>query len=126
LNFVICAWFNMLTTMFRAVFWVVLLWTSYSPPWELEISHVDNIPKSNHTAIFCTKAHNILFLPLWKAITCCLSSTDYSVYSHLSIIHHPLSGGLLHLQPKDMPCCGDKGPNKMANVIHEITKPSRV
>jgi hypothetical protein len=37
---------EILIILFRIVFWDVLpckqFWTSYSPPWELEISHIDN------------------------------------------------------------------------------------
>jgi hypothetical protein len=43
----------------------------------------------------------------WRTTPCRLSATAYSVYSQLPSI----SGGhLLHPQPEDTPCRGDKGP----------------
>jgi hypothetical protein len=43
----------------------------------------------------------------WRTTPCRLSAAAYSIYSELPSI----SGGRsLHLQPDDVPCCGDKGP----------------
>jgi hypothetical protein len=45
--------------------------------------------------------------PSWRTTPWQLSTTAYSIYSQLPFI----SGGrLLHLQPEDVPCCGDKWP----------------
>jgi hypothetical protein len=46
-------------------------------------------------------------LPSWRITPCRLSTTAYTLYSKLPSI----SGGLLlHPQPEDTPCRGDKGP----------------
>jgi hypothetical protein len=48
-----------------------------------------------------------LLAPSWRTTPCQLSVTAYSIYRHLLSI----SGScVLHLQPEDAPCCGDKGP----------------
>jgi hypothetical protein len=45
--------------------------------------------------------------PSWRTTPCRLSATAYSIYLQLPSI----SGGrLLHPQPEDAPCRGDKGP----------------
>jgi hypothetical protein len=44
--------------------------------------------------------------PSWRTTPCRLSATAYSTYSQQPSV----SGGLLHLQPEDASCRGDKGP----------------
>jgi hypothetical protein len=45
--------------------------------------------------------------PSWRTTPCRLSATAYSIYSQLPTIP---GGRLLHPQPEDAPCRGDKGP----------------
>jgi hypothetical protein len=45
--------------------------------------------------------------PSWSTTNCRLSATSYSIYSQLPFIP---GGRLLHPQPEDAPCRGDKGP----------------
>jgi hypothetical protein len=45
--------------------------------------------------------------PSWRTTPCRLSATAYSVYSQPPSIY---GGRLLHPQPEDAPCHGDKGP----------------
>jgi hypothetical protein len=45
--------------------------------------------------------------PSWRTTPCRLSATAYSIYSQLPSIP---GGCVLHPQPEDAPCRGDKGP----------------
>jgi hypothetical protein len=57
----------------------------------------------------------------WRTTLCWLSTTAYSIYLQLPSI----SGGhLLHLQPEDAPCHGDKGPTKhgIHYTVHTILR----
>jgi hypothetical protein len=47
--------------------------------------------------------------PSWRITRCRLSVTAYSIYSQLPSIP---GGRLLHPQPEDAPCRGDKGPTQ--------------
>jgi len=56
-------------------------------------------------------------LQIWRATTCRLSATAYSVYSHLPSIS---GGSLLHPQHEDAPCRGDRDPLKARISIHKF------
>jgi hypothetical protein len=110
--------FQMLWQMFRAVFWVVLpckmivdqsfytavqprrqLWTSYSPPWELEISHYGKwssyLPLPLCWGVSSHTGHSLIYRVQTNVITdeallhteCCysiLQLVNYSIVDHWS------------------------------------------
>lgn len=61
---------------------------------------------SQQTGLYSKKLLAPNQAPSCRTISCYLSMTVYSVCSQLTTV----CGGLLHQQPGDVPCCGDKGP----------------